>query len=282
MKIKIIEAIFVFIILSNQLLPEILHKISGRAVYNGIGIKDIEIICNEVNHKLIEKVSSNQEGNFHLYVPNGKYVLNISKQNKYGYISSESAKFVTVDAKNVSNVIFFLEKKCIVSGVVTFNDGTPIKDASIQVVNNRSLSMTNTDSQGKFSVSDLRASDNTIVKAAIPGVELQIIENLVLTEGSIIENVNFVIPKNLSISGKVLDKDSKEIIKDPFVIITDGMNRIPVGVKENGEFFVYNLGKNKYTIMIYHPDYNFNFKEIIFSGKTLNVEIEIKKVINIK
>jgi hypothetical protein len=277
MKIKIIGAIIAFIILSNQLLPEILHKISGRAVYNGVGIKDIEIKCNEVNHELYKKISTNHEGNFHLYVPNGEYVLNISKQNIYGYISSEPSKFITVDGKNVSNIIFFLEKECIVSGIVTFEDSTPIKDASIQVVNNRSLSMTNSDSKGKFSVSGLRASDNTMVKATIPGVELQIIENLVLTEGSIIENVNFFIPKNLSISGKVLDKETKEIIKDPFMIISDGNNRILVAVNDDGGFFVYNLEKKEYTIMVYHPDYDFNLKSVVYSGEPKNIEIELRK-----
>lgn len=275
---KIIVLIVFFIILiSNQLFPDILYKISGKTVYNGTGIKDIGIECSGVNHRSYNKIKTNQNGDFYVYVQNGKYCLNISKDKGKGYVSSELAKFITVDRKNVTNVIFFLEKECKISGTVKFEDNTPIKDASIQVVNKRSFSMADSDSYGNYIVHGLRASDNTIVKAIIPGVELKIIENLVLSEGSVLKNINFVIPKNLSVSGKVIDKDSQEIIKDPLLIITDGKNRIPVGIKENGEFYIYNLEKKQYVIIIDHPDYGINTKSINFKGETKNIKIEIEK-----
>ena len=102
-------------------------------------------------------------------IQNGLYILRISDKGGKGFISKELFKSITVDNKNIYNVIIFLEKECKVSGQIKFEDGTPIKNAMIEVRNDRSLSFSKTDQNGIFIASGLRESDDTMVKAIIPG-----------------------------------------------------------------------------------------------------------------
>ena len=274
----IILIIFFALVFPNMLFSEILFKISGRAVHNGLGIKDIEIGCSEINFKLYKKIITGENGIFYVYVPNGEYRLNIYEGRQLGYVSSAIDKLVTVNGKNIANVVFFLEKECKISGVVKFINNNPIEDAFMQAFNSRGISMSNSDSNGNYLISGLRASDNSVVDAIIPGVGIQRIGNIALTEGLVLENINFIVPKNLSILGKVIDKDTRSIISDANIMVFDGKTNFPAAQNQDGNFLVYNLENKKYQIIIEHPIYKIVFKTISFSGEIINMEFEIEKI----
>lgn len=275
------------LLISVNLYSNILYKISGKVIYNGVFLENITVECISNNNGMMKKAITDPNGEFIFYVNDGIYTLQIPITNKTEYVSHEIAKFITVDKKNVKNVIFILEKECKVSGNIKFADDTPIGNAIITVGNKRSRSMTRSNNNGYYCVSGLRASDNTIINVIIPGVGFRAIDNLMLTEGSTLQNIDFIIPKKLSIKVKIFDSDSNSLITDAIVMISDKEYNILAENKENGEYHFYNLEKNNYWIIIDHPKYvdydslNLISQPTLFSGDVKSVDIGIKKIMEI-
>jgi hypothetical protein len=87
----------------------------------------------KIRYQQISKTDKN--GDFFLYLQNGIYRVNIFVGN--GYLSTNDNKTITVFNKNIVNVFFDLEKECTISGIVTFDDNTPIRDVFVHVKNAR-------------------------------------------------------------------------------------------------------------------------------------------------
>ena len=97
---------------------EIQYKISGKVIYNGKGVSNIVIECENRNIKFSSSTKTDKDGIFFMYVPNGDYILEIIDMEDSIYISSDIYKNIAVSNKNVTNVIFFLERVCKISGKI--------------------------------------------------------------------------------------------------------------------------------------------------------------------
>lgn len=277
-KRKKLHFVLLFLIFCVYGYSEILYKISGRVIYNGNGVSNIEIKCNNKKYKFRSSAKTDKDGFFCIYIPNGNYILKVNSNEDSVYISSDIYKNITVNNKNVTNVIFYLEKACKISGKIQFNDNTPIKGAIVHAKNNRSFSRSRSDSDGNYFISGLREADNTFVMAIIPGTKVEIADNLVLNEGTILENIDFIIQKKLSITGIVINKETKEIIKDVMVMVFDGKNNFPAYINENGEFYIYNLLEKKtYSLIVDAPGFVMQLKKVLFAGEQKYFRFEVEK-----
>ncbi|MCP5105301.1 MAG: carboxypeptidase regulatory-like domain-containing protein [bacterium] len=274
------DILILLILLTNVFIlkSEITYRISGKAVSDGIGISNIRIECVSLDRDYTVKATSDSQGDFFFYVPNGLARVYISNGNDY--IGKDVDKVITVGSKNVTNVVFFLEKEGSVSGRVQFVDGTPIKDAEIVIYNERGSSLGSTDSSGYYKIRGLRASTDTRIKMHIPGVKRESIDNITLNEGDELTGMDFNLPRNTSINGNVVDMNTQMLLKDVSVFIyTPGGAMISNSFTSTGGFKKYNLSPGKYILLVFHPEYRYSYQDLQISGDgPLNVTVEMEKL----
>lgn len=259
------------------------YKISGKVVYDGKGIDGIIIYCFNGNNRSKE-VKTDSEGNFFFYVKNGKCSLSLRSQK--GFVVQDEERDFIIENKNISNIIFFLEKECKISGVVKFDDNTPIK-GHISVFNDRGSWTGKIKNDGKYVISGIKASDDTTLFFEPDGVKHTRIDNLVLeNEGSELKDINLIIPKRLSIYGKVIDKISKEPIESFMIVIKPVEEEDQFYTDENGdnpgEFLFYNLKSGSYYLGCVPSVVEKQGEDIFYKPQEMKIylkENEIKEII---
>jgi hypothetical protein len=122
------------------------------------------------------------------------------------YVKKKKKK-ITVSNKNISDVMFFLEKECKIFGFVKFEDGTLLKRAHVTVMNEYGDFSEELNSKGEYVVSGIIASEDTKISLKSYGI-YQEIEGLVLYEGDSLENINIIVEKKVSLIGKVVDSET--------------------------------------------------------------------------
>jgi hypothetical protein len=276
--ITMLTVFFHFIIFAGFVYGGIKYCLSGKVVYQGIGMENVRVIGYEVNgHGDFKITKSDYDGTFYLYLPNGVYNFSVEKK---GYLSKDLFKIIRIQDKNVLNVIFFLEKECKISGMVQFNDGTPIERACISVTNDRKdPPFEETDENGKYTVEGIGASENTQVKLIAPGIKPQIKSNIIISEGTHIEGVDFIIEKKVSISGKIIDENTQEPLTNKILVsINDGTEYFEALQNLEGEFTFFNLSPAKYFLIFFGEDYEQKVIEIMLSDSGLkNLIVKMKK-----
>lgn len=283
--------ILTLLYLISSVSAEVSFKISGKVLYEGNGIQNFRVRCEKVNHQnnqvdfirlkdFFKETHTNINGEYYFYVPNGKYALTV--RNQQGLISKDDYKMISVDNKNIINIVFFLKIGCEVSGYVKFEDGTLIEGAGVAIFNSKSAGIEDTDKNGYYKVNSLRPDKNTTIKVEVmnsPHIESR--TGIVLTEGMSIEHENFIIPKNLSLRGKVVDKQTNKPLKGIGIfIIGIGTRGCFVESDENGKFHAYNIKKGNYLIQTFEMNYNLFKTEIEFKTdevKKILIELEKKQ-----
>lgn len=227
------------------------YRVSGKVVYKGDGIENIKLDVYNVTNWEIEPdkdVITDKNGDFYFYISSGIYEIVIQSQK--GFVSVKRKIIITVKNKNVKNVIFIMEKSCTISGFVGFEDGTPLKRTGIDISNKRGVWNSHVNSKtGKYSISGILGLDNTEISILPDGVlPPEPKKTISLTEGEQKE-VNFIMPKRLSIKGKIIDKSTKEIIIVDSGISIGGPHYIFMTRQdESGYFYFYNLKPGKHII----------------------------------
>lgn len=278
MKIKV-KTIFVFFICicNFVVFGEVKYRVSGKVVCDGNGIANLEIEAHNVTDWNLgpgKIVITDNNGDFYFYVPNGTYELFIIDQK--GYVSREKRIFITVKNKNIRNVIFFMEKGCIVSGVARFVDGTPII-GSVDVSNRRGSWTSYIDrTTGKYTITGIYGLDDSKIYFFVEEVK-PVSMPITLQEGEQKE-VNLILPKNISIKGKIIDTHSKEILFDCLIAITDKKSQFSTVQNELGFFYFYNLSPGKYYVFSMAKGYKYSEKELYLEeNETKDIIIELEK-----
>lgn len=273
--------LFLIVVGNNIIYPEILYKISGKVVYNGEGVSNLLIKCLKSKGRFEKEIDSDKDGNFHFYVPNGIYALTV--ENSQTLVSRDPIEIITVKDKNIKNIVIFMEKGCTISGYVKFEDNTPIKDATVFVYNKRLGDAADTDENGFYKVTPIRAFDETHVKVyPTSAYMVEPITDLSLTEGMTIENLNIIIPKNLSVSGKIIDKATKVPLSNMDITLwgNNGLLITTMKANQNGEFECYNFPVGKYWLQVIDLDRTYKPKvskiELI-SDHIKEVVVELEK-----
>lgn len=245
--------LFTFFSSFNFLHSEIEYKISGNVSYNGKGINNIIIECVGIN-KLVHKRAKTKDSIFYFFVPSGIYRLILESQN--GYVDTGFEKNITVNNKNINNIIFLLEKECVVSGKVIFSDSTPVINCRIIAKNERGFSFADTNDKGEFTINAIKSSEKTEIEAQIQGAETQKLISVILNEGDKKYLGNFTVPKGTILKGKVIDKTTKTLLENVWVVIRDkNKKNVPIQTMtdENGIFIFYNLKAGEYLLYLKKP-----------------------------
>jgi hypothetical protein len=257
------------------------YKVSGKVVYDGKGVTGIRIGASST--QVLRGVYTNELGEFHLYLPQGIHKLSITRQNDF----LNTKKVITVTNKNISNVIFVLEKGCTVTGTVTCEDGSRLY-GSVIVRNKRGGRRPGTGQikeNGQYIAEAIPAASDTYIMVEVFGMPLKYVEGYVLEEGQTL-NIDFVYPaKKRVVYGKVLDKLTKEPVKlEDGLSVTIFNNKTGLEaagcnalLNQNGEFFIYNFAPGKYTISAssyIHKDALIDITLVENEEKYLIIELE--------
>jgi hypothetical protein len=296
---KLVFVFILFIFFNLLIFGDTFYKISGKVVHNGAGVEDINLRIYKVDtendlredYALFDNTQSDINGDFHFFVKNGIYKVIYGRRAQKGYVADSNFKTIEVKNKNISNVIFFLTKECKISGVVKFEDNTPVTAGSVHYSNDKGSWSGDINNNGEYIISGIKKGENGDLYFTPDGMSQKDIYDIVLNEeGAELKNINLILPKKKSISGKVVDKTDGKIIKD-FVIILQNLNteeqiRFDKN-SDNGDFVFYNLKKGKYALFCEavaieskEGDIFFKPKEIIINlqdGQTKEIVVELEK-----
>lgn len=270
-----------FILLCANGYSEINYRVSGRVIYNGVGVNEIRISVG------YQSIYTNSDGSFYVYLSKGRYVLSI--HNQKGYIRTR--KNIVIKNKNITNILFFLKKGGSVSGSVKYQDGTPTIGKML-IFNKKGFgasTSTKIDENGEYIIKGILEGDEITLVADVFATPLKEINNISVREGEEVKNVNFVFPdKKITLSGKIQNIITKQSLKleDGFsvIVMSRDMKSNPIlisGLYNNkGKFIFYNLPKGKYNISVSAHDYKKKRFDIyindINENKFLLIELEKK------
>lgn len=276
--------------LFSQKPAKVMHRISGKVVFKGKGIEGVEIRVNkEKPHRTTKRrkmrnrenlIVTDSNGGFFFYAQKGIYNLSIGTLD--GYVCKKKRKKITVNNKKISNVMFFLEKECKISGVVKFADGTLLKRALVTVMNEYGDFSEEVNANGEYVVSGIIASEDTKISLKSYGI-YQEIEGLVLSEGDSLENIDIIVEKKISLIGKVVDSETMLPLEEIWIFAGKENEEIPECPEsisnEAGEFIFYNLEHGKYVLACIGTFHRMKAVEIwIENDKKNKITIELEKM----
>jgi len=277
MKKRILLRLWLIILLPVFLFSTTEYKVSGKVVYNGKGLSGVLLEFSKVKGTFSKEVKTNNEGNFHVYLPSGTY--KVMSEGKDGYVSKEIIRIIKVAGKNIENLVIPFEKGCEIYGVVKENGGRPIKEGHIIISNRRGIVMSETDGGGRYYARGVRYDKNTKISLYVDGYHEIKKEIKLLKEGEKKE-INFILKTGPVIKGKIVDVETKKPIKDVFIAALCNVWLIyRLDSNEKGEFRLMNAKKGYYIMMFFHPFYKYKIKIYKFNKKeSKKMIIELKKL----
>lgn len=286
-KLRIFLSISIFIVFfCLNLSGDTFFKISGKVVHNGSGVEGIKLRIYKLDsgndtitdYALSKSSVSDRNGNFYFYVKSGIYKITYGRRAKKGYVANSYNKTIQVKEKNISNIIFFLSKECKISGTVKFEDNTPIKRGSVQYRNNEGLWIGRINSNGEYTISGIKEGENGYLNFTPDGFPQKDIYDVVLNkEGTELKNMNLVLPKKKSISGKVIDKTDGNIIQEFAIVLYNVSNEEQIRFDSHynsGEFVFYNLEKGKYMLFCDAVAIISDEGDILFKPKDVEINLQ--------
>lgn len=189
-----------------------------------------------------------------------------------GYIASTKSNISVAENKLTENINILLFQSGSISGKVTEVDGiTPICEAKVVLYDINRIPVTSTGSNdtGKYILSDLLPGTYGIgvEKSGYPAGGKGPIE---VAEGQKIDELNFILSLGVSISGKVLDKNTEHPISGAFIMPIFG-NKI-YGINQtnmNGEYSISDLPQGHFTFVVKAQNYVDLTEELIISGNEI-------------
>lgn len=186
-----------------------------------------------------------------------------------GYIASTKSNISVAENRLTENIDILLFQSGSISGKVTESDGVaPIYDAKVTLydMNRMPVASTTTVDTGKYIIADLLPGTYGIgiEKIGYPAGGKGPIE---LKEGQKIDDLNFVLILGISITGKVLDKNTERAISGALIMPIFG-NKI-YGINQtnmNGEYSIPNLPQGHFTFMVKAQNYVDLTEELTISG----------------
>lgn len=266
---------------------KVMQRISGKVVFKGKGIDGVEIRVNkEKPHRTTKRrkmrnrenlIVTDSNGDFFFYAQKGIYNLSIG--NLDGYVCKKKRKKITVNNKKISNVMFFLEKECKISGFVKFADGTLLKQALVTVMNEYGDFSEEVNSNGEYVVSGIIASENTKISLKSYGIH-QEIDGLVLSEGDSLENIDIIVEKKVSLIGKIVDSETMLPLGEIGIFASQGEGEPIISISnEAGEFIFYNLEYGKYLLACIGTFHRMKAVEIWIENDKINqITIVLEKM----
>jgi 5-hydroxyisourate hydrolase-like protein (transthyretin family) len=282
-KFLIVILFFIFNIFSHGVIE---YKVSGKVVHNGKGIPNVSVYITKIEEKhssSTKHIYTNKDGNFKIYLKNGIYDIDIKRKPGYVIKTASESKTINVKGKNISNIIFFMYKECIVSGIVKLANGTSVK-GEVCVI-------------GSSYGGEIKSDGTYIVYGVEPGEclldfnlfhfreqEQRIIN---LEEGEHRKGVNLIIPEaKLSLQGKIIVKDSGlpapgRIINIFFKNEKGDYEKKTMFSDEKGNFKLNNIPPGTLWIIYFkkHQEDVYYQKEIVYDGKNpayIELEYEVE------
>ena len=295
---------------SAMVYSETKFRVSGKVVNHGKGISGIEVSIFDKIRKEFYSCVTNENGEFSIYLLNGKYSIDCDRQKGY-YDSYKKERVFEVKDRNIEGLIIEMIKSARVCGKVITKDKklrvrTIVNIARREPKNIEYLAMgSELKKDGSFCMEYIKPSDKATLMIKPFGFTDWIIkEGFSLKEGDEIKGVVIEIPKvERTISGRLIDSESGKsliLIKDgvdkfvvllyewydtrkPITPLKKVIKLLPLGaadVYEDGNFYFYNVKPGKYILKV-HDRYG-NYKDlkmtvIIKNGKKINLMIKMNK-----
>ncbi len=184
----------------------------------------------------------------------GTYTLNLKCK---GFLSPED-KTVTIKAGAKHEVTFTLEKGCSLSGTITDQDGTPIKDARIYVsyYDAATTRFSNTsgtsDEKGVYALSGIpdakvqvsvKAKGYTSEKAKVDFDKIKEVQK------------NFTLSRGVSCKGTVMDSEGKPVADVNVMLYNNKGGNASASSDASGKFTISGLMPGKYNARAFHKTY---------------------------
>ncbi|MBM7553900.1 carboxypeptidase regulatory-like domain-containing protein [Thalassobacillus pellis] len=201
------------------------------------------------NNVLIDSVTANADGTFRFNnLAPELYIVSASAPN-----FSTVQTGTLVEASQTSQVALTMTANpASVSGRVTDNDGNPVPEATVQVLDlNGVLIATGfANAEGNYTIGNLPVGTFTVVANA-PSFG-QVITGIDLEPGEELANINFVlVPNPGSINGQITNLTTGNPIEGATVTILDGISQLPVSVTTTtlfGNYTVSGLSPGPYIV----------------------------------
>ncbi|MCF6137925.1 carboxypeptidase regulatory-like domain-containing protein [Pseudalkalibacillus berkeleyi] len=218
----------------------------------------------------IASTLTNTNGNFQFNnLQPGQFILTASAPN---YQTSTVGTTVVSD-QTTSATLTMIPNPAEVSGFITDNSGSPITNATIQVLdeNGTVLQTGGSDQSGQYVISNLPPGSFTIVvnaqdfSSATGGVTLE--------PGETVTDANFVLlPDPGSIVGTIIDTDGDPISGATIIIRTaDNLQIRSTTTNEFGEYLVEGIAPASYTVVATAPDFSTNFVGVMVSSNLSSI-----------
>jgi len=285
-------------------------RVSGKVVNHGKGISGIEVSIFDKIRKEFYSCVTNENGEFSIYLLNGKYSIDCDRQKGY-YDSYKKERVFEVKNRNIEGLVIEMIKSARVCGKIITKDKnlrirTIVNIARREPKNIEYLAMgSEIKKDGSFCMEYIKPSDKaTLMIKPFGFIDWIMKDGFSLKEGNEIKGVVIELPEvERTISGRLIDSKSGKsliLIKDgvdkfvvflyewydtrkPITSLKKVIKLLPLGaadVYEDGNFYFYNLKPGKYILKV-HDRYG-NYKDlkmtvIIKNGKKINLTIKMNK-----
>jgi hypothetical protein len=237
---------FVVIFVNSNLFSNVEFNVSGIVECHGIGIECIELsVTNIENSRLnIPSIKSTKNGRFSFYAQPGNYEITIYANNIY--IPLEKSIKIVISNKNIFMKIEVI-KASKIKGTVSLENGI-IPAGSIHVNSKSGTSFGKIGDNGTFNIGGIHFGLDIKVVFYLNGT-LHKTEIVSIAEGESKE-LNLVLPYLNSIKGKVVDKTSKEPIKDCYVVLVlkSSTQQLSVSTDQLGSFQFINIPEGDHKL----------------------------------
>lgn len=282
-----------FISIGTQCLAEVYTSISGYVTLseNGQLITNVEVyaIKQATEETVLLKATTDSKGLYVINrVPSGAYKIYIRPSTDYWW--DGIGKDVTVPVgKNVLNVIFKVDRSASISGKVTDQNGNPVSNAEVLAQNpNKGVVKTTTDSTGNYFIAGLSGKETAIVGIIAEGVGSSFKEGVSLSKGALTPNIDFAITKtvdNIALKGKITSAAVAPVGNAVLVLFSDDSRTMAwTKTDEQGNYYIYNLPTNSYSIEVLAAGYERVLQEglSISKGqvKTLDLQLPERVAMN--
>lgn len=256
---------------------EIFMSISGKVqdASTGKGISGVDVMAGGTANKQSFLATTDANGHYSMkIIPEGEYKINIV-DIPAGYVMQPYAKTVNVvKGKNVVNANFELPLGGAVSGIIYKNDGvSPLSNASLFALTNKGISISSTDTNGKYTLSGLVPESTTKLRVFAYGYGMMVVDNVTITAGQVTANIVITLPSpTTGIKGIVSAHDAVGVpVASAYVIVT-GVNGTGITTTDsNGNFAIQGLQEGIYEATIF---------KIGFAPQVSNIAISMGQITN--
>ena len=235
-------------------------SISGKVTdaSTGKGIAGIEVVATELTNQKAFSAKTDSSGVYVIkVVPEGEYLLVVNLPREY--VFRPYTKRVKVEkGKNVVHADFELPLGGAVSGTIYKSDGTtPLSNAQIFALTDKGVSMTTTDTNGRYTLTGLVPQTSTRLRIITYGYGMVEIDNISIESGQMTTDVNVVLPSpNSGVRGTVYSIGSvKTPISDAFVVFKGESGFGITTTDSNGNYAIYGLPEGTYEATVFKIGY---------------------------